>query len=241
MAQGRVSRLYKRLVYDDQIATDAFAFMNPGEIGGQFVIQSTARPGVDLAKVEKAIDEELTKFLSQGPTSQELKRVQTQYTANFLRGIERIGGFGGKSDILAQGQTYTGDPSFLFTTSLQRHQSATPEQLKAAAQAWLSDGVYVLEVQPFPEYKTLTKVERATPPPIGAPPELKLPKLQRATLSNGLKVILAERHQLPLVDMWLEEDAGYAADQFATPGTAKLASSLLTGGTKKRSALVPGP
>ncbi len=237
LARGRVSRFYKRLVYDDQIATDAVAFMQPGEIGGQFLIQATAKPGVELAKVEKAIDEELARFLAEGPTASELKRVQTQYTAGLLRGIERIGGFGGKSDILAESQTYAGDPSYVFKTGLHRHESATLENLKAAGNKWLSDGVYVLEVEPFPALKSLGKVDRSSPPPIGTPPELKLPKLQRATLSNGLKVILAERHELPLVNFRLEEDAGFSSDQFALPGTASLATSLLTGGTKLRNAL----
>jgi zinc protease len=66
---------------------------------------------------------------------------------------------------------------------------------------------------------------------------LKLPKLQRATLSNGLKIILAERHEVPLVHLWLATDAGYAADQFAAPGTASMTSSLLDGGTSTRNAL----
>jgi zinc protease len=237
LAVGRVSRLYKRLVYDDQIATSVTASVDPQEIGGQFQITATARPGVDLAKVEKALDEELARFLAEGPTPQELKRVQTQYTANFLRGLERIGGFGGKSDILAQAQVYTGDPSYLFKESLQRHESATPQDLKNVAAKWLSDGVYILEVEPFPDYKPLSKVERATAPAIAAAPELKLPKLQRATLSNGLKLVLAERHELPLVTLWLEENAGFAADQLASSGTAALTTALLTGGTKTRTAL----
>jgi zinc protease len=237
LAVGRVSRLYKRLVYDDQLATSVTASVDPQEIGGQFMISATARPGVDLAKVEKALDEELVKFIAEGPTPQELKRVQTQYTANFLRGLERIGGFGGKSDILAQGQVYVGDPSYLFKSSLQRHETATTQDLKSVAAKWLSDGVYVLEVQPFPDYKPLSKMERATPPTVGTAPELKLPKLERATLSNGLKVILAERHELPLVSFWMVENAGFAADQSAFPGAAALTTALLTGGTKTRTAL----
>src|SRR3982074_668891 len=72
---------------------------------------------------------------------------------------------------------------------------------------------------------------------IGTPPELKLPKLQRATLSNGLKVVLAERHEVPLVSLWMTSDAGYAADEFAAPGTASMTMALLTGGTKTPSAL----
>ncbi len=237
LSQGKTSRFYKRLVYDDQIATDANAFVNLGEIGGQFEIRSTARPGQDLAQVERELDEELARFLKDGPTLEELQRVKTQYVANFIRGIERIGGFGGKSDRLAQSQVFEGDPG-AYKASLKHVQEATAEDLKAVANRWLSDGVYALEVQPFPEYKTAsTGADRFHTPEIGAPPELKLPKLQRATLSNGLKVILAERHEVPLVDFLMTADAGYAADQFASPGTASMTSALLDGGTKTRTAL----
>src|SRR5579859_2542571 len=234
---GKTSRLYKRLVYDDQIATDAGAFVSLDEIGGQFLMQATARPGQGLAQVEKELDEELTRFLKDGPTAEELARVKAQHEASFVRGIERIGGFGGKSDRLAQSQVFLGSPD-AYKISLKRVQDATVEDLKAAANRWLSDGVYVLEVHPFPDYKAAASgADRSKPPVVGAPPELKLPKLQHATLSNGLKVILAERHEVPLVDFWLNVDAGYAADQFASPGTASMTMALLTGGTKTRTAL----
>ena len=237
LSQGKTSRFYKRLVYDDQIATDANAFVNLNEIGGQFRIQATARPGQNLAQVEKELDEELARFLTDGPKAEELQRVKTQYSANFIRGIERIGGFGGKSDRLAQSQVFRGSPD-AYKISLKRVQEATAEDLRIAANRWLSDGVYVLEVHAFPEYKTATTgADRSKPPEPGTPPELRLPKLQRTTLSNGLKVILAERHEVPLVDFWLTADAGYAADQFAAPGTASMTSALLDGGTSSRTAL----
>ena len=237
LSEGKVSRLYKRLVYDDQIATDVRAEIDDREIGSQFDITGTARPGQDLAAVEKEIDEELARFLETGPTAEELQRVKTQHVARFVRGVDRIGGFGGKSDVLAHGQAFLGDAGF-YKTQLQRVEAATPEDLKAAARRWLSDGVYALEVHPFPDYKTdTTGADRSKMPETGTPPELKLPKLQRATLSNGLKVILAERHEIPVADFWLEVDAGYAADQFASPGTASMTTSLLDGGTDKRTAL----
>lgn len=237
LSQGKTSRFYKRLVYDDQIATNANAFVDLNEIGGQFDIQATARPGQDLAQVEKELDEELARFLKDGPTAEELQRVKTQYMANFVRGIERIGGFGGKSDRLARSQVFRGRPD-AYKDSLKRVQEATAEDLKAAANRWLSDGVYILEVVPFPEYKTASAgADRAKAPVPGTPPELKLPKLQRITLSNGLKVILAERHEVPLVDFWMALDGGYAADQFASPGTASMTTSLLDGGTSTRTAL----
>ena len=115
---------------------------------------------------------------------------------------------------------------------------ATPDDLKGAANRWLTDGVYIADVLPFPDYKAAaTGADRSKLPALGPPPELKLPKLQRVTLSNGLKVILAERHDVPLVNFWLATDAGYAADQFAKPGTAKLTGALLIDGTRTRNAL----
>jgi zinc protease len=237
LSSGKSSRFYKRLVYEDQVATDAVAFTDLGEIGGQFFVRATARPGQSIAQVEKELDEELARFVKSGPTPEEMQRVKAQYQANFIRGMERIGGFGGKSDRLAQSQVFRGSPD-AYKISLKRVQLATAEDLRAAAQQWLSDGVYILEVDPFPDYKTASAgADRSKAPDTGTPPELKLPKLQRATLSNGLKVILAERHEVPLVNFTLATDAGFASDASTTPGTANLAMQVLTDGTRTRNAL----
>lgn len=237
LSQGKTSRLYKRLVYDDQIATEVAAYVDLNEIGGQFRIVATARPGQDLAALEKAVDEELARFLKGGPTAEELERVKTQYEANLLRGLERIGGFGGKSDRLAMNQTYLKNPD-AYKISLGRVRAATAADLQSAAQRWLSDGVYVLEVHPYPEHEAVaTGLDRSKTPEIGPSPELRLPARQRATLSNGLKVILAERHEAPLVSCWMAFDAGYASDALAAPGTASMAMALLSGGTTTRNAL----
>lgn len=236
LSDGKSSRFYKRLVYEDQIATEAVAFIDPGEIGGQFYARATARPGQSIAQVEKELDEELARFLKSGPTPDELQRAKTKYQADFIRGIERIGGYGGKSDRLAQSQTFRGSPD-AYKISLKRVQLATAEDLRATAQKWLSDGVYILEVDPFPDYKTAASVDRSQAPDTGAAPELRLPKLQRATLSNGLKVVLAERHAVPLVNFTLAADAGFASDASTAPGTANLAMQALTDGTRTRDAL----
>ncbi len=237
LGQGKTSRLYKRLVYDEQIATDAVAYASAREIAGQFMIQATARPGGDLAKVEGALDEELARFLASGPTAEELERVKTRTVAGFLRGLERIGGFGGKSDVLARGQVFTGNPE-AYKEELAVIQGATPEQVKGAAQRWLSDGVFALEVHPFPNLKAgAAAADRSRMPEPGTPPQLKLPKLQRATLSNKLKVILAERHELPLLQFTLAVDAGYASDFNSAPGVAALAMNMLDEGTRTRSSL----
>lgn len=237
LGSGKNSRLYKRLVYEDQIATNVSSYIDARELGSQFYLDATARPGEDLAKIEKAMDEELAKLLGEGPTELELQRVKTQFVANFVRGIERIGGFGGKSDILAQNQVYAGSPD-QYKVTLKRVREARPQDLHRVAKEWLSDGVYVLEVHPFPQYKTISaNVDRKKLPEPGPAPDVKFPDLQRTTLSNGLKVVLAERRAIPLVSFNLLVDAGYAADQFATPGTAKLAMAMIDEGTRKRTAL----
>ncbi|HLG17369.1 MAG TPA: pitrilysin family protein [Blastocatellia bacterium] len=237
LSSGKSSRLYKRLVYDDQIATDVEASPYLMEIGAVFYIQASARPGESLAKVEKAVDEEMARLLAEGPTAAELQRVKTQYRAGFIRGIERIGGFGGKSDVLAMNQVYAGTPDY-YKTTLKRMANATTADLKAAANRWLSDGVYALEVHPFPEYAAeQTTVDRTKLPEPGPPADAKFPELQRATLANGLKIVLAERHSIPQVNFQMLIDAGYAADQFNLAGTGGMTFGLLDGGTKRRTAL----
>jgi zinc protease len=237
LSTGKTSRLYKRLVYDEQIATDVSASLDLREIGGLFVIEASARPGVELARVEKAVDQEMARFLASGPTATEMKKVKTQNRAAFIRGVERIGGFGGKSDVLAQGEVFAGRPDF-YKVRLARVQQATPAQLLSSAKRWLGDGVYTLEVHPYPEYQTAQAgADRSKLPDLGSPPETKFPALERATLSNGLKVVLAERRAIPQVRFDLLLDAGFAADQSGLPGTASLAMAMLDEGTARRTSL----
>lgn len=237
LAAGKNSRLYKRLVYQDQIATSVTAYVDINEIGSRFFIVATARPGESLSRVEAAIDEELERFLAKGPAAEELERAKTQQFSTFIRGIERIGGFGGKSDILAMNQTYAGSPDF-YKTTLNNFRTARPKDVQEAARKWLSDGVYILEIHPFPKLaSTASDVDRSELPVPEIKPNVKFPALLRTNLSNGLKVVLAERHEVPLVNITLQVDAGYAADQFAAPGTARLAMNMLDEGTKKRTAL----
>lgn len=237
LTQGKTSPLYKRLVYDEQIATTVSAFVDENEIASQFYIEITVKPGQDLAKAEAVADEELARLIAQGPTADQLERVRTTYVANFVRGLDRVGGFGGKSDVLARGQVFLGDPE-AYKTDLKRVQAATPADVQAAAKRWLSDGVFVLEVHPFGDFKNETKgVDRSKMPEVSDVSGGKMPRLQRATLSNGLKLVLAERHDIPVIEASMLFDAGYAADQFGNPGTAALTATLLTNGTKSRDAL----
>ena len=231
-AAGKTSRLYTRLVYDGQIATDARSYVNLREIGGLFYFDATVAPGGDPHLVESALQEELDRFLADGLTAEELQRLKTNYRSNFVRSIERVGGFGGKSDLLAQGEIY-GDGPGHYLQHLEWVDSASSEDLQSTAQRWLSDGVYILTVLPYDEGETTTaSVDRSTGvPTVGTPPTAEFPKIQTATLSNGLAVRLAPRSATPMVTLNLQVDAGYAADPQDSPGTANLALDMLDEGT----------
>jgi zinc protease len=247
MGGGKTSRLYKRLVYKDQVATSATSFDDTNEIGGQFDVTLTAKPDQDpqktednFRKSEKDAEEELQNFLKNGPTEAELQLAKTRIFGNYARIVERIGGFGGKSDLLARCQTFTGNPE-CYKVYLQRIQAATVASVKKAANDWLSDGEYDLEVQPYDvKLKADAKLDRSKEPATGSPASLKLPPMQKATLSNGLKVVLAERHTAPVVNFTLLVDSGYAADPANAPGTASFSQRMLEEGTPTRDSLKIG-
>ncbi len=240
LGAGKTSRLYKRLVYRDQIATAAAASASTDEIAGRFSIVLTGIPGGDLAAVEQAADEELQRFMKEGPTQAELRAAKTALLGDFVRGTERIGGFGGTSDVLARCMTFTGDPQ-CYKRYLEGLESATAASIVTVAKAWLSDGDYVLQVQPYPaDYATTAPLDRSQPPAEGRPEAWALPGLQRATLSNGLRVLLVERHTVPVVDFSMLVDSGFAADPSHLPGTESFALRMLEEGTATRNSLRVG-
>ena len=207
------------------------------ELSGQFQVITTAHPSKTLGEVERALAEEVEKFIQEGPTQSELDLARTQTFAGFVRGLERVGGFGGKSDILASNEVYGGSPA-TYKRYFQYMEEATPEDLRDAARDWLSDGDFILEVHPFPKYSTADSgADRDRLPDVGEPPAAEFPRLRKTTLSNGLKVILAERHAVPVINFRLLIDAGYAADLGGLAGTADLTADMMDEGTSTRSAL----
>lgn len=237
LGSGKSSRMTKRLTIDEPLATGVGVGIAEREIGSQFQINIMVRPGADPQKAEAAADAELAKFLESGPTEAELQRVKTQILSGLLRGTERIGGFGGKSDILAQFQVFNGSPEG-YKNRIATIMNATPADVLQTAREWLSDGVFVLTISPYPQLsKSDVSADRTTLPVAGDPPASKFPVLQRTTLANGLNVILAERHDVPLVNFSLQVPSGYAADAGKILGTARLAMDMLDEGTTKRDAL----
>ena len=138
LAGGRSSRLYKRLVYELQIATDVVAFQDGGRIDGKFELWATARPGHDLTELERVIDEEVRKIAQAGPTPREVERAQNSFEAQFLSRMERVGGFGGKADQLNFYNYFVGTPDY-FEKDLDRYRKVTAAEVQQAARRYLAD------------------------------------------------------------------------------------------------------
>ena len=213
------------------------AYVGPFEIGSQLQIIVTVKPGGDPAAVEKAIDEEVARFLARGPRprSSTASAPLTTRTSRAASSASMASAASRPSSPRARCM-----PARRISTrrGSTGSASATPADVQGAAKRWMSDGVFVLNVEPVPTFKTVAStVDRSKVPTPGAAPSLKLPAPARAKLSNGLEIVVVERHSAPVVDFTLLADAGFAADASAKPGTARLAMLMLQEGTKTRSSL----
>jgi zinc protease len=148
LANGKTSRLYRTLVYERRIALDVSAFQNSRELGSFFLVVVTAAPGASLADIAAAIDTELARLIAKGPMPAEMERAEAQAEAHFIYRLQTVGGFGGKSDQLNAYNVFRQDPGF-FMLDLARYRNATPETVRAAAEAHLRfDARVTLSVVP---------------------------------------------------------------------------------------------
>ena len=235
---GKNSPLYKELVYEQQIATSVSSFYYDREIAGMFFIVADVVAGVDPADVESAMDDVMSTFIKRGPNPKLLKAEKTKILAGFIRGIQRIGGFGGKSDLLATCQTYTGDPG-CYQKNAAYLDAVTPSKMKATFAEWIDDTPYVLTILPTDKYSVGdTDLDRSSGVPYPTEKvEFQFPTLQTATLSNGAKVVLAQRKGVPLVEMNFQFNFGYAQENNDELGYTNFMMGMLNEGTKKYSSL----
>ncbi|MDZ3824495.1 MAG: insulinase family protein, partial [Pseudoxanthomonas sp.] len=262
LAGSAASRLDRRLVHGDQLADLVSGFVQGQQLSGGVILVANVKQGVEPARVEAILDEELARLLREGPTREELERARTAWRAGFVRRIERIGGFGGKADVLAECAVFTGDPG-CFRAELRQVERARVADLRRAGRRWLAQGDHTLVVVPGERLPTPddvptaphveapavpaadpafavveTDVDRSAGPPVTERfPDLAFPTLERDTLDNGLRLVLARREGLPLVQMSLEFDGGFSADAGATLGTSGFAMAMLDEGAGERDAL----
>ncbi|MFM5953220.1 MAG: M16 family metallopeptidase, partial [Novosphingobium sp.] len=255
------SRLDNQLVRGKSVATSVSAYVLQFEQLSFLQVQMDIKPGTDRAAAEAALDAVIATLIKDGPTDDELRRAATSAVTGQISALEQVGGFGGKGAQLAEGELYSGDP-MKFKRDLERVAALTPADVQGALQRWMTRPVYALAVTPGqrtekgeamggwgdeasspspkpdakkPAPRLATGPKRASPPvaPVG---DLDFPKAQRATLSNGIPVVLAPRGGVPTVLVNLTFDAGYAADAQDGPGTQALLMNMLDQGTETRDA-----
>jgi zinc protease len=139
LANGKTSRLYRRLVFDERIATDVSASQNSREIAGYAQIAATAAPGHALGEIERVILEEIARVAADGPTDDEIDRGRVQAESQFMFRLQTVGGFGGKSDQLNAYNVFLGDPSY-FERDLRRYSAVTADRLRDAVARHLTPG-----------------------------------------------------------------------------------------------------
>ena len=238
LAGSKNSPLYQELVYKKGLATGVSAFYYGREIAGLFIISATVAPGQDVNEVENVIDATLQKYLKTGPNSKLLKNTKTSTIAGLTNGLQRIGGFGGKSDILATYQTLYGDAG-AFKKILAMYLDTSASDVKKAANKWLSSGDYVLTIVPAAKtsvVKSLVDRSKGIPYPTEKL-SYSFPTIQSAILENGTKLVLAERNDLPLVQLEIVFNNGYAIESDNELGLVNFTMSMVDEGTDKYNSL----
>jgi len=236
LGRGRNSRFYLDLVYNRQLASDVAIAVVPFELASVFDLAITLNPGQPASVATEAMDRLVAEFLEEGPTPEELERAVAGINSRTVRGLELVND---KATALAEGALYHNDPLFV-QTYLEWVNAATPEDVREAARRWLGPGWHQVDVVPAGKYANAPQgVDRSA----GLPqvptdmPTLTFPDISTGTLSNGIRIVVAERHTLPIVELSLQFDAGYAADAGGKLGVAGFTMAMLERGTESRSAL----
>ena len=239
LSDGLSARLNKALIYDKQLCSDVVSFNSSSEIAGIFVVRVTTRPGASLAEAERITMEEISRLAKQGPTPAELARARTKWEFGYVTGLERIGGFGGKADLLNTYNVFLGDPN-KFADDVARHRKVTAEGLRLAVANWL-DTPNRVTVRFHPENAKLdtqvAQIDRTKQPDLGADKPFTAPEVKTTKLDNGLQLYVVERKDLPKVAVRLATRAGSINDPSGKEGLASLAARVSKRGTATKKAL----
>ncbi|MES2904520.1 MAG: pitrilysin family protein, partial [Pseudomonadota bacterium] len=249
------SRLEKILVRDEKIATSVSAGLFPAQRVGIFYVDVTVKPGVDPALVERRVDQIIADYVAQGPTADEVRRASTSEVAQRIRGLESVGGFGGKAVTLAEGEVLAGDSNF-YAKTLANYATVTPAEIRTAMNQWLTRPAFSLKLEPgerpaYEEAKSVAAAGAAKPdpkqtagprgparpiPPLSPLAALDFPDISNTRLSNGIEVEYAQRTAVPITQVALSFDAGDAADPADRRGLQLMTMAMLDEGTSTMSA-----
>ncbi|MCK0129100.1 pitrilysin family protein [Erythrobacter sp. F6033] len=246
------SRLDEILVRDEQLAVGVSAGNFDFQRVGILTVSATLKPGGDLAELEARLDQLIAEYIAEGPNEDEVRRAATSRLAGTIRGLEQVGGFGGKAVTLARGEVLAGDPAN-YKKNFDVLATLTPADVKAAMQNWMTRPSFTLVLEPgerddsyeeaasvetaeaaedaAPADNTLTVSVERTAPPIDTLATLDFPDLQRTTLANGMQMTYAQRDAVPATYVTMSFNAGSAADPTDMRGLEDLTMSLFDEGT----------
>ncbi|MBO9622477.1 MAG: insulinase family protein [Sphingomonas sp.] len=229
LGRGKTSRLNQALVQEQQIATYASASYAGSAVAGTFTIDVRLKDGVDPARAEAAVAEVLRSFLEKGPTAAELERTKVTAYGDSVRAMESLFV---RAMALSDGALKDGNPG-LYAEDDRRFAAVTAAEVRSAAGAWLAKPAYQLTVLPYGAHSaTVDAADRTKIPPLGPSPALKLPELQEAKLSNGIRVRFTRRPGTPTIDLAMAFDAGSAAEQHFKRELGGFTLGLMDDGTR---------
>lgn len=231
------SRLRQVLINDEGFAQDVRVRQRSRELGSTFEIEVTVAPGRNLAEVEGILDGELRRLMDDGVSDDEVKIAANMLEADLLRRLERIGGFGGRASLLNHYNVFLGDPGFL-ASDFRRFREVTAKSAHEVARDYLGfDQRAVLHIVPRGSLVAGDSApDRSVQPTSSGQDPFFPPQIQTATLENGLRLFVVERHNLPLVEVHFNILSGWSADTPDKPGTCSMTAEMLTEGMLKRSA-----
>ncbi len=261
------SRLDNALVRTEKTAVGVTAAAQSFEQAGVFFVTADVKPGEDAAKVGARLDAIIADLTKNGPTADEVRRVATGNVAQTIQGIESVGGFGGKAVTLAEGQVYSKTPNFykdelaelaaikpadvkramakwltrpVFNLTVEPGDRPVYVEAKGSAEAPKAIPQSTFNYAPADGEAMgapLTAVDRSKFPPVGTLAGLDFPAIERSTLKNGIEIVFAQRKGVPVAQVQVSFDAGFAADPNDALGTQALMLGVMQEGTKTRSSV----
>jgi len=227
------SRLYKRLVKEEQLAVSASMFIQVFDLASVARLQVVLNPGADAEKARRIVDEELARFKKEGPTETELELVKTQIAGAVIKGLDSLSG---KANLLAESEYYGGSPD-AYKIGFSWIDSATTESIRAAAVSWLGVGYHEVHVTMFGNHVVAeTGADRSALPTVDTYPPATAPAVQDFKLKNGIPVRFVQRPGVPAVSMIGQFRVGAVVDVDENPAAASIALAALSKGTRTRSA-----
>jgi len=232
LSDGISSRLYQKLIYENELALDVSAYQGSMLLGSLFYVQATAKPGVKLERLEAAIDEVLNEFARTGPTTEELERHKAQIEFGMLSRLQSILA---KADRLNRYEFFFGKPDS-FKRDLDRYRNASVEDVRRwAARTLTPDRRLVLRV--LPELEVPEVNPRNERPDLASAPPFSPLEPASFTLDNGIPVYHWRREELPLTHVTLMVPFGSTIDPPALSGLTAQTAEMLDEGAGDLSAI----